>query len=63
MLAGGEKLYSCDELFLIKLGCVYCSGNRTQYATAIDPAEKLRKYLENKRDKKKEKKVLINSRI
>ena len=33
-------------------GCVYCSGNWTQYAIAIDQAERLRKYLENKRKKK-----------
>ena len=36
-----------------------CSGNWTQYAIAIDPAEKLRKYFENKRKKM----FITNSRI
>ena len=36
------------------IGSVYCSGNRTQYAIAIDPEGNFRKYLENERASNKQ---------
>ena len=36
MLAGEEPMI---QTTWVLLGCVYCSGNRTQYAIAIDPAD------------------------